>query len=228
MRILPISDILTQLDHDDTVDSVVAQVIDIHKRHSGTNANGEWSLQNLLIRDATGEIKVQLKDREDFPTAFKNRVVCFECNQGPKGKTGLKAKDDEYKGKKSRILSVTPTAQIDLHEQATPATPPPQQTQRPPAAPPTQTAPQHQSPPQQTNGNGNGHTGRDVRKVLNKLANLYLHCYEAGDYVYRTVNEMHGPDSMNADQFQACVSSLFIAAQREGLELDVQGGKFQK
>ena len=110
MRIIPIADVFG-MDHDDTVDAVCGTVTELFPRKNGTNSNGEWSLQNLKLKDQTGEIQIQLKDRDALPQNFKGKAIIIHCNQGQKGKTGLKAKNDNYKGPQ-RIISVTPTAHI--------------------------------------------------------------------------------------------------------------------
>ncbi len=151
MRLVPLKDIPT-LGKDEAVPSIRGRVVNIYARNAGTNVHGEYSLQNLTIRDETGEATIKLKDRPELPLTTKGKVIFIFSKQGDKGLTGLKVKDDEYpkgSGKVTRIVSVTPTATIQesdaAHDQ--PASRPAQNganghapAQRQPATPP-RTAP---------------------------------------------------------------------------------------
>ena len=242
MRIIPIADVFG-MDHDDTVDAVCGTVKDLFPHKAGNNSNGSWSLQNLTLVDQTGEIKIQVKDRDALPSNMKGRAIIIHCNQGQKGKTGLKAKDDNYKGVSSRIVSVTPTAHIieysdeavmALANGGTPpaAAPAPAPRQTAPAPAPFGTPPPRQNTPAPApaprpapavNGNGNGHHAPNVKVELNKLANLYLHCMAAADYI-EGQRETDLPD----EHYQAMVHSLFIQATRDHLHNHVPAGTFAK
>ena len=56
-----------------------------------------WRIQNLTVRDATGEIKVKLTDRDEVPASWKDRPVIIG---------GGKRRDDEYKGRVTPIVAV--------------------------------------------------------------------------------------------------------------------------
>lgn len=224
MRIVPINQILTELQDGEVVPSVRGLITEVYDPNSGQNDNGPWSFQNLKLKDQSGEIKVKLKDCEPVPKNMKGRTVVIACNDGPHGLTGVKASDDEYRGKTSRILWVTKSAHITLadepQQQAAPA---------PQSKPATQTGGQAKPPPpRDMPPNGNGHHGPEPVKVrLNKLANLYLRCLDAGMYVAKTYEE-HTQCPMPPEQFQTCVSSLFIQATRDGYHLEEQKGAYQK
>lgn len=224
MRVVPIAQCY-ELQAGEIVPSVRGVLKEVWDRNSGQNAKGDWALQNLLLVDESGkDIKVKLQDRDAVPKTWKGREVYIYCNDGGKGLTGIKAKDDEYRGKVSRILSVTPSAHVELAVPASTPVPTSEPTQNPePARRPDP------EPKQETKTNGNGHSNGNgqngnpfadvgkVKKGLNKLANLYLHCLEAGCYVRRTYEASHQVQMTN-EQFQGCVSSLFIQATRTGLD----------
>ena len=224
MRILPISEI-NKLGDGETVPSLTGRLTSIFDVKSGTNAKGEWSIQNATLRDGTGEIKVSIRNRAEIPRSWKGREVVIACNDGEHGLTGIKASDDTYREKTSRIVCVTGSAHIDLVE----GSPAPQYT--PPPAPMMQ-APRQTQPP--TNGNSNGASApvdsvKAARKDLNRMANLYLHCLHAADYVRAEWDkdvEIHGV--MSDEQFQACTSSLFIQSTRDGLLMSIPTGSFGK
>ena len=71
---------------------------------------------------------------------------------------------------------------------------------------------------------GGGSDESTVRERLNKYANLYAHCLVAGTYVKKTYAELGG--QMTDEQFQACVSALFINASKDGLQGLVATGMF--
>lgn len=215
MRVVTLQEVL-QYTNGETVPSVRGRITEMFKQSKGTNSHGDWALQNITIQDGTGTIKVKVQDRPELPMSYKGREVVIYCHEGDKGLTGIKAKDDTYKNVTSRILSVTPTAHIDLVESAPPA---PVQQQPAPAPQQQYQPPVQQTAPAPTNGTG-------VKQRLNKLANLYLHCLDAGDYVRRTWEASHNCQ-MPDDQFQACVSSLFIQATRDMMHGDVSTGVWQ-
>ena len=240
MRVIPISEVFN-FEPNETVPCVQGQITNVYRQNRGTNANGDWAIQNAFLKDRSGEIKLKITDRDEIPAAWKGRTICISCNNGQKGMTGMKAKDDEYKGKVTRLISVTPTAAIepvDPNSEDSPqdepksngtsnhsreATPPPQRQ-------PEQAQREHSH----TNGNGNGHSNGNgngegaqaVRKSLNRMANLYLHCLVAADYV-KTEWEREG-GQMTPEQFQGCTSSMFIQANRDFLAAKVPTGKFSK
>lgn len=236
MRTVTIADVFN-LDHGETIPSIKGRIAEINRLNKGTNDKGEWSIQNITLTDPSGAVKVKLLNRDELPMNWKGRTVYMFCHEGDKGMTGLKAKDDDYRGKVTRIVSVTPTAHIEeadsqneqSHPDPDPAAtsrmqrnepprqnppPTPQQPNQRQTTPPAPSQPA-QPPPQNghaTNGNGIG----DVKKHLNRMANLYICCLEAGQYVKHQWKQGHEVD-MSDDQFQACVSSMFIQASRENL-----------
>jgi Tfp pilus tip-associated adhesin PilY1 len=86
MRIVPISEVFG-LGSGETVPAVKGTVASVFDQNKGTNAHGDWKLQNIIVRDGTGEIKVKLADRDPIPGNWRGRVVCIECNDGGKGLT---------------------------------------------------------------------------------------------------------------------------------------------
>ncbi len=223
MRIVTIKEVLG-LGSGEVVPAVKGTIKNVYDQNKGTNSHGDWKLQNLMLTDSTGEIKVKVADRDPIPANWKGRVVCIECNDGGKGLTGIKAKDDEYRGKVSRILSVTPTAHMTLVEPgqaAQPAQQPAQPAQQQPQAPQqaqaaqTQPAPQAAQPPA-TNGNGNG-AGKRVTEAATTRARDYYRVMDAVQ-VMRTSWDANHPHALMTDaHFQAACSTVFIQLQRDGV-----------
>lgn len=226
MRIIPLSEVL-KMEPGETVASIRATVKAIFDRNTGTNSHGDWSLQGAMLIDASGvEIKAVIKDRDPIPAAWKNKSIIISCHNGDKGLTGIKAKDDEYRGKVTRILSVTPSAVIELAENTHAESEP--EPEEPPAR--TEAAPaksQTTKPAAEKPANG-GHESDDlgVKQALNRMANLYLHCLIATDYVRKTWEERE-KRAMPQEQVQAVTSALFIQSTRQGMALQCKGGKFE-
>jgi hypothetical protein len=87
---------------------------------------------------------------------------------------------------------------------------------------------QGQPAPSRQSGPVIGHAGHsdegEVKERLNKYANLYTHCLVAGTYVKNNYAGLGG--QMTDEQFQACVSALFINASKDGLQGLVKIGPF--
>lgn len=247
MRVLTVEDCLA-LDPGETIPSVKGKICALFERKTGTNSTGEWSLQNGELMDASGKIKFCLVNREELDQSWRGRTVYIQCHEGDRGMTGVKLKEDDYRkveGIVKKMISITATAQIDIAEgssqrQAAPAPAPaksnaqPKQTAAPaqPAAKPTQrqTAPMQQRTAVLIAASAQPSTAPSndaaVRKALNKLANLYLHCLMAGSYV-RGQWEANIGGRMTEEQFQACVSSIYIQATRMMLDGQLAAGSFQ-
>lgn len=222
MRVVPIKE-LAVLTLGETVPSVRGKLTAIYDRKTGQGQNGEWSLQNCELTDSTGKIKVKLDDRDALPKDWRGREVYISCNNGDKGLTGIKIKEETYKGNTSRILSVTESAHLDDAAAQEPPQDEPAPAKAPKAAP-TQAAPAQAKP---VNGNGNGNGGKEsIKAYLNRQANLYLHCMEAAKYVVDTFDNLH-PDSISPDHFQGVCSCLFIQASRDFKAADVATGTFK-
>lgn len=200
------------------VPSLRGKVTNVFKRFTGTNDHGDWSIQTIVVRDETGEAKLKIVDRDEIPKTWQGHEVHAFCKAGDKGLTGLKIEDDEYRNKVTKIVKVTPSATLDLAEVTAQPTPTadlnddqipgaevPPQPAAPPAAPAAPAAPAKPS---------NGVT-YDAEKDIAHWARLYLRCMDAADWVQTKRTEAVKPP-MTPDHYQACVSSLFIQATRNG------------
>src|SRR5688572_11462841 len=99
MRVTPIKEI-TDLEPDEKVMAVHARVKTIYGYSAGENNHGPWSIQNIIVADRTGEIKVKIKDHDEIPKSWKGKDVLIECTKHDKhGWIGVKAVDDTYKNK---------------------------------------------------------------------------------------------------------------------------------
>lgn len=238
MRLVGIKEILG-LEAGEAIPAVRGRLKAIFEQKTGTNTNGEWALQNGTLTDGTAEVKITFKDRAAIPMSWRGRELLLQCVSGDKGLTGVKAKDDDYKGKVTRIIYVTPSATVEELEAGPAADQPPAPAQpsslsseaesmpwdkrtdpKPPPPPPE--PPPHQAAPSPKATTG----AQDVKRQLNRTANLYLDCLLAGSYV----REQWGitGHTMTDEQFQSCVSSLFIQSTRDNHHTQVAGGVWSK
>tara|TARA_R110000796_G_C14571530_1_gene435809 strand:- start:43358 stop:44173 length:816 start_codon:yes stop_codon:yes gene_type:complete len=91
----------------------IGTVVSCYERKSGTNAKGEWSIQNAILRDASGEsIKLMLNGlpEQTWPDGAAIELGTWE---GPKGHSGLYAEDDTYNNETKRIMRATKTCAIN-------------------------------------------------------------------------------------------------------------------
>jgi hypothetical protein len=118
---------------------------------SGEGQYGQWYLQNGVIKDDTGEIKVTFSGREEVPQDWRGKTVELKCIKGTKGGwSGVKRSVN--KKDKADILHVSEKAEVLMLE--TEQVPEPEKpAQSPPSNGPAK-APS--SPPQPTSDKGKG------------------------------------------------------------------------
>lgn len=199
-------------------------VTDVFDQTSGTNEHGDWKIQNIWIKEGESKIKVKVTDREALPKSLKGHGVVITCKEGDKGLTGMKVKEDNYRGKSSIILSVTPTATIEWdgmgngHAQA-PSTEPAPHT--PPPTPPPAQMPPTANPPGNTAPSNGATNGNKVSVQAKKRARDYFRVMEAAHELRLAWNAAHADFPMTAEQYQAAVGTLYITLQRDGV---INGG----
>lgn len=206
------------------------QVTKAFKRSDGTNAQGPWSIESFLLKDATGaEIKLMLKDSD--PAGWQpGTAVRLEAWKGDKGFSGLYAADDEYKGEVRRILRATKTCTITLlnggQQHAPQQAAPQQQAQAPQQRPQgQQQPPQQQQPPrQQTTAPAATDEDREARKALNdakrtilQITNLHLLCAKVVETVEAPAFKKATGHDMTEGQRQGATASVFIESCKKGL-----------
>lgn len=70
------------------------------------------SFQVVTLLAGGKEIKATVRNREEFPKEWKGKPIYLLSHQGNKGWSGVKAKDNDYKGKTERVLWVTASAEV--------------------------------------------------------------------------------------------------------------------
>src|SRR4051812_10448787 len=85
------------------------------KYKQGARTGETWSLQNVELQAGEAEMTMVLKDRdEELSKSWEGRQIRVEAWKGDKGWSGVYAFDDEYQGKITRKIKVTPTGNLSL------------------------------------------------------------------------------------------------------------------
>jgi hypothetical protein len=226
MRVVSIGEV-KQLDPKETVPCVRGTIKSVFKPNKGTNDKGPWAIQNVIIKDGSGEIKVSIRNHElEVPMSAKNQPITIACHEGDRGKTGVYAEDDEYRGQVERILKVTGSASIEIGNGSAPA----EQTKATqaddekemaarglaPAQPTTSPAPGRHTATANGNGNGNGHADK-VRDAAKVRARDYYRVLEAVQEMRQAWDAKHPGSPMTDGHFQAACASVFIKLDRDGV-----------
>lgn len=110
-RISSIADVL-EMDDGFPIGAFTAKVTQQYGRKSGDGDNGPWSFENIVVKDKAGEtIKIVFKNRDPIGKVVGKEIKAV-CYAGTKGPSGVYAADNEFKGKISREIKITPTAEV--------------------------------------------------------------------------------------------------------------------
>jgi hypothetical protein len=223
-KITPVAEI-DQLEDGQEIILLKGRVVQMYDAHRGEDAEtgNRWSFQRFTLKDDTGTRSVLLKNRDDdLPKSYRGKEIVIEAHKGDKGWSGVYAFDDtDKKGKTTRIVKVTPTAQIYLAEAG--PTPP---AQEPPPPQQATTTAQVVTPPPPTTTNGQDKVALQTRAVLDakiaaaRLANLFTIAVDVVEaVVHPHFEEMYpeAPSAMTAEQHQAAIGHIFGSLQRNGM-----------
>jgi len=208
---------IKELDDDTIVHSFKGKITKLYPPKKGESDRGPWSFQNVFLKDPDGdEIKATLKDRDELPKAFTGKDVIILSSKSEKhGWVGVKAKDDEYNGKTTRVLWITKAASITKGgsveadesdgEEAEP----------------------EERPKHHENEKEDGDLGPEVasdnpldaaKDYLMRRGNLMMLCWKAGLFVAQKCDGMSNAKfGVRNEDFQALVTTLFISADRAGI-----------
>ena len=101
----------------------------LYGRKTGTNSQGEWSIQNGEIAADGIKYPIFIKDRDELPSGLKNEKIRISSYSGQKGISGLYVMDDSHNGTTTRKIKITPTANIEQVAVSSPSSPQPQPDQ---------------------------------------------------------------------------------------------------
>ena len=199
----------------------------LYESKAGTSEHGDWSFQNGAITDGNVTIPVQFKDRDAIPQSLRGKVIEIQAKSTDKhGLTGLKIFDDTYKGKTTRKLRVTQTADVRVvdafddpeervdHQQQAVA----QESQQPTTT--HQLADQQQpadKPKKETPEETQAKELNQAKFTLVQVANLHVLCRMAViKQEVPIIKSLTGTD-MSEGEIQSATSSLFIKMDKLGM-----------
>lgn len=209
MRVLTLAEI-QKLEPGETIPSFNAQIKEVKPYNQGTHAEyGPWTIQNLTVMDESGIVPVKIKNHHEFGQDWRNCHAYFESGKSQKdgGLTGIKWKEDTYKGKTTRLIEVTASATIDRNgdqpdhgmyskkDSFSPQTPDPRQ----PALPDTKQAIQ------------------DAKERLGRAANGLILCYDATVYLATEVMKRHSDVVFGPGELERIAVHLSISLEKNGV-----------
>jgi len=182
-----------------------AQVLELHgtlksvwPRENKDGNYGPYTTQNIVVTDATGQVTVGLRSQGEIPQSAKGSDIKIACTSGERGLSGLAVRRYTDKAGQPKML-LQATGQASVTITAGSSAPAPAAAAQAPDRNPVAV---------------------DPKTGLAKATNLMLACIEAGDNVYRHYMHSHG-EPMEASQYQAVVSTLFIWADKQGMVLSM-------
>lgn len=183
-------------------------------RKTGTNDNGEWSMESGIMVDGEDEIKFTLSGCPKLPYS-KGETVVFRCKEGKKGLTGVKIKTDEYKGKNEPVVWVTPSSVICSGSEETDDIPMEfDKSGESMTATEARSAPKANVEPKKAiPADG----VQEVKKRVMQYVNLRYITDEAADFICQ--------GSISADLKKDVSSCFFIQGIRDGLHLKLPDSK---
>ena len=211
------------------IEAVTATVKKVWPLENHTTGNfGPWTSQNIILTDGVNEITAGFVSREEVPQdAEGGPITLRSITSTQHGLVGLKTKAF----RNVMQLAVTKTAQVtfesaDEANGDAPAPPPRPAAARPATAHPASAprpaasahAPRSAAPaPRQNAAISPAGAVKEGKEFLNRCANFMELCLDAADFTKARYDEAHGGDgAMSGEQYQAIVSTFFIAGQKAG------------
>lgn len=175
----------------------------VYIRKTGEGQYGPWSLQNALVKDETGEIKLVFDKLPDQKGLVGKKLI-FKSMPGKHGINGIKVKKEEFEGKERIEIWVSRVALIVSAQEE------PNVSAVTPSIRLPQNEPQTPSEPKIS------HDDRKlgiatVKNRLTQLAGLYEICWNAAE----SIGERRGEQEPTI--VKDIASCLFIQSVREGL-----------
>lgn len=188
-------------DYDDgqVVLCIAGTITGLYEAKKGETTNGPWEFQNGTMKDAEGtEIGISFSKNTQPMTAKGKKVTIRSVKSDQHGWNGVKVEDQKYtpKGKDEevtkRVLKITASAEIIYDGGAA------QKPSNPAQSKPSDTSNTH------------------PENVLADIVNLHTRC---AHYIGQAYPDS-GEGAISPEARQAFVSSVFIQACRQGLDLN--------
>lgn len=97
------------------VDTLSGMVVNVYERKTGTTSKGRaYALQNIILKDSSGTVKILLDGRQECPKSMEGKQVSLSSVRGEKGLTGVLKKTDSYNGKDTVVVQVNNVAVVKV------------------------------------------------------------------------------------------------------------------
>lgn len=200
---------IREMSTDTVIEVVKGKVATVYARKTGDGENGPWSFENLELTNPAGEkMRVVLKNRDPFDKTMKGRTIAIMAFHGDRGWSGVYAADNDYKGKVTREIKVTGTAEIAVMDGV--QNPSEQVADNRQANPEPSRAPQAQFSPAAA-----GATKSAKIFIAKRISGMKI-CLKSACLI-RDEFEALTSEKMSEGQLQAITSTLFITGDRSGI-----------
>lgn len=206
MRVTPIKEIIEQKEDGDKVLCVKGTISGVYEFKKGTGQHGEYTVQNIQIKDQTGQIKAALWSQPQIPPSAKGRNISIECREGKDGWIGCNVKEESWQDKKTgetksaKVLKVTQWGIVILDGGAA----------------------QPELPHDRPSGSVPVNDFDGAKKVIARNVSLYVLCRRAA-YAVLEKEVTQGPgESVTPENLEAALASatscVFIECCKSGLQ----------
>lgn len=215
MRVTKLAEVF-DLEDQEVIMAVSGTITELYKQTKGGTDDKPWAVQNGVIKDGQDTMRFAVWNKDPLPQSMRGKKVTFLSFQGKKGWTGVFAHDNEYKGKTTRELKLTQAAEIveagSVNRSEDGDGDEGEQLQR-------QRATQREEREEQPAERPAQHSRSDdllhtKQFILRRMSGLKI-CHRAV-WLFRDELKAVTGEEMSNDQFQAMVSTLFIAGDKAG------------
>ena len=209
---------LSPLAPETIVPSVTGAIVEVGRYiYKEEGQYGPYSFQDAKITDGRSTFPVLFSSCPEFNQADVGVTKTFQCSAGKFGPAGLQIKVKKaYKDRPAmNVLQIGKQAIVSTPGTVTAASFAP--TQAPaPARPPSEAPNLHQAAAPTTDLATMKRQVHDARQIIAQMANLFILCGMAADYVESCHMDENG-EKMTPDQRQSATACLFIEANKRGL-----------
>lgn len=230
---------IDDLKNDALIDLFEGKVKVIWDYKEGENKYGPFSFQTMVVTDEDNEeIQVTFKDREEVEKNVRGKTIRLESRKTKNGWHGVTVWDDEYNGKTTRKIKVTPAADVEFggggkdreergrereepkrQERSRRDDPPSREERRREEPPEREPEPERRSPeePPQREQRQTVHPVTHARARMAQYAELMIMCNNAAKFVMKEIT------NTSEEALNQMRTTFFIQGIRENLHTGLKG-----
>lgn len=197
MKLISIKEALA-LDPGDPISGVKGKILDVYEFKTGNKGDKDWSVQNIMIQDRTGKVKVVLWNQQEIRKSSKGREIFILTGRHSKTNKpiGLEMEEQEYQGKTYTNIKASDSAEVGFEEGGGNSDPDDDESTK----------------GQQSDQSSDGL--RFGRHKAAQFANGYLLVLQASSHIAKIAEENGIP--ISDAHFQAMNHTIFIAMDKSG------------